>query len=261
MVKRTSCSCNIADALFLVLLAGVSSDAQWLKLPATGPRTPDGKLNLTGPVPMTLDQRPDLSGIWLMPGARHLRSLAADLKPGELPILPWAEELTKRREDGSQSAEESDANCLPSGLPKINSTPNPMKIIQQPNLVVILYEALSQHRQIFLDGRELAPDVNPTWLGYSVGHWERDTLVVETRGLNGKTWLDEMGHPTSDALHVVERFRRFDYGHLAIQMTVDDPKVFSKPWSVTENYDLMPSTEIIEFVCNENEKDIKHIGK
>src|SRR5215472_7436907 len=181
---------------------GSLAPAQWTRLP-------DSKANLTAPAPRRADGKPDLTGIWLAPGAKYLTNLAADYKPGELPMQPWAEALTNERKTGAHAAEESQANCLPPGLPRINNTPNPFKIYQEPNAVVILYEAFNVYRQIFLDGRQPVGDANPTWLGYSTGKWDGDTLVVDTTGFNGKTWLDQMGHPTTEAL-VTERFRRRD---------------------------------------------------
>ena len=205
--------------------------------------------------------KPDLTGIWGTENSKYLANLAADLKPGELPIQPWAEALTRERMTGIHASEESNANCLPQGVPRIDATPDPFKIVQEPDLVVILYEAFGQFRQVYLDGRALPRDPNPTWLGYSVGHWDGDTLVVETTGFNGKTWLDQAGHPTTDALRVTERFRRRDFGHLDIQVTIDDPKAYTRTWTVTEPMLLLPGADLIEFVCNENEKDLKHLGK
>jgi hypothetical protein len=233
--------------------------AQWLKLPQAFPQTKDGKPDLTAPAPRKPDGKADLAGIWQPVGVKYLVNLAADFKPGDLPILPWAETLTNERKTDRHGAEESDANCLPPGIPKLNATPNPFKIIQDPGLVVILYEALGQYRQVFMDGRELRKDVNPAWLGYSTGKWDGDTLVVDTIGFNGRTWLDKVGHPTTDALHVTERFRRPDFGHMELKVTIDDPTVFTKPWEVTENLELLTGTELLEFVCNENEKDVRHM--
>jgi len=247
--------------LILLLAMCPLAPAQWVKLPSQGvPRTKDGKVDLTAPAPRRPDRKPDLSGIWLIESPKLLINLAANLKPGELPIQPWAEALTKERSTGIHAAEEPQAHCLPPGLPRINATPNPFKINQQePGVVVILYEAFNLYRQIFTDGRELGKDPNPSWLGYSVGKWDGDTLVVDTTGFNGKTWLDQAGHPTTDALHVTERFRRRDFGHLEIQTTIDDPKAYTKPWSATEVMELQPDTELMEFACNENEKDVKHL--
>jgi hypothetical protein len=240
----------------------VSAPAQWLNLPTKGiPRTKDGKPDLAAPAPKASNGKPDLSGIWETPSPKYLANIAADIKPGELPIQPWAEALTKERMTGSQAGEESNANCLPQGVPRINATPNPFKILQYPDLVVILYEAFNQWRQIFVDGRELPQNPNPSWLGYSAGKWEGDTLVVDTIGFNGKTWLDQAGHPTTEALHVTERFRRRDMGHLEIRITIDDPKAYTKPWTVTEVMQLVADTELLEFVCNENEKDLVHLRK
>ena len=252
-----------SNLLNLILLLAMCPlvPAQWQKLPSQGvPRTKDGKVDLTAPAPREPDRKPDFSGVWQIETPKYLINLAADFKPGELPIQPWAAALTKERGTGVHAAEEPQASCLPAGLPRINATPNPFRIYQQePSVVVILYEAFSLYRQIFLDGRELIKDPNPSWLGYSVGKWDGDTLVVDTTGFNGKTWLDQAGHPTSDALHVTERFRRRDFGHLEIQTTIDDPKVYTKPWSATEVMILIPDTELMEFACNENEKDVKHL--
>ena len=138
----------------------------------------------------------------------------------------------------------------------------PLKIIQEPDLVVILYEDSGEFRQVFLDGRILLKDPNPTWLGSSVGRWDGDTLVVDSKGFNDKIWLDLAGHPTTDALHITERFRRRTFGQLDLQLTLNDPKAYTKPWTVTETLHLVPDNELLEYVCNENEKDLKHlVGK
>ena len=246
----------------LLLFVCAASPAQWLQIPSRNtPRAKDGKPDVTAAAPRKADGKPDLTGIWGTESPKYLANIAADFKPGELPIQPWAETLTRERMTGIHAAEESNANCLPQGVPRIDATPNPFKIVQEPDLVVILYEAFGQFRQVYLDGRALPKDANPTWLGYSVGHWDLDTLVVETTGFNGKTWLDQAGHPTTDALRVTERFHRRDFGHLDIQVTIDDPKTYTKAWTVTEPMQLLPDTDLIEFVCNENEKDLKHLGK
>jgi hypothetical protein len=246
----------------LLLLVCVASPAQWLHIPAKNtPRAKDGRPDLAAAASRKPDGKPDLAGIWGTESPKYLANLATDFKPGEFPIQPWAEALTKERMTGIHASEESNANCLPQGVPRIDATPNPFKIVQEPDLVVILYEAFGQFRQIYLDGRALPKDANPTWLGYSAGHWEGETLVVETTGFNGKTWLDQAGHPTTDALHVTERYHRRDFGHLDIQVTIDDPKAYTRAWTVTEPMELLPDTDLIEFVCNENEKDLKHLGK
>jgi hypothetical protein len=250
----------LASSILAVALLPLPSAAQWQNLPSKGiPRTKDGKPNLTAPAPHKPDHKPDLSGIWQAPGPKYLRDLAADLKPGEVPMQPWAETLTNERKSLIHAVEESDANCLPQGVPKINATPVPFKIIQDPGVVVVLYEAFDQFRQFFMDGRKPPRDPNPTWLGYSTAKWEGDVLVVDTTGFNGKTWLDQLGHPATDALHVTERFRRSDYGHLEIKVTIDDPKAYTRPWMVTEVMELIPDTELLEFVCNENNRDIPHL--
>ena len=240
----------------------VPAPAQWLHIPQKGiPRAKDGQPNLTAAAPRRADGKPDLAGIWETESPKYLADIAADFKPGAFPIQPWAEALTNERRTGIHAGEESNANCLPQGVPRINATPNPFKIFQDSRQLVILYEAFGQYRQVFLDGRILPENPQPAWLGYSVGKWDGDALVVESTGFNGKTWLDQVGHPTTEALHVTERFRRRDLGHLDIQITIDDPKAYTKPWTIVEPFHLLPDTELLEFVCNENERDLKHLPR
>ncbi|HYR83790.1 MAG TPA: hypothetical protein VE422_06910 [Terriglobia bacterium] len=233
--------------------------AQWTKVPAAAiPRTPDGKPNLSAPAPRLPDGKPDLSGIW-EPKGGYVANLALDLKPEEVPFRPWAGALYNERKDGSHSREDPPAHCLPQSVPRINAAPAPWKIIQTPGFVAILYEAFGIWRQIFTDGRELLPDFTPTWMGYSTARWDGDTLVVDTGGFNGKAWLDQLGKPSTDALHVIERFRRKDFGHIDIQITIDDPKAYTRPWTVTEEVHLLTDTELMEFVCLENNVDLEHL--
>jgi hypothetical protein len=252
----------MSKSVLLLFVLGSALAAQWLQVPNKAiPRTNDGKPDLSAPAQRKADGKPDLSGIWGTASAKYLVNIAADFKPGEFPLQPWADALTKERMTGIHAGEESNANCEPPGVPRIDNTPNPFKIVQEPDMVVILYEAFGQFRQIFLDGRKPPVDANPTWLGYSVGRWEGDTLTAETAGFNGKTWLDQAGHPITDAARVTERFHRRDFGHMDLQITIDDPKAYTKPWTVTEAMVLLPDTDLIEYVCNENEKDLRHLGK
>ncbi len=220
------------------------------------PRDAQGKPNLTAPAPKMPDGKPDLSGVWDADRS-YLVNIAKDLK--QVPMRPEALAIFNQRKDGGRAKEEPDANCLPQGVPKIDAAPVPWKLIQNPGEVTILYEAFNLFREIFTDGRPLPEDPNPVWLGYSVGHWEGDALVVDSRGFNGKAWIDQMGHPASEALHVTERFRRPDFGHLELQITIDDPKMYTAPWTVTEHPQLLADTELLEFNCNENERDVRHI--
>jgi len=232
--------------------------AQWLNYKTPGiPRTPDGKPNLSAPAPKMPDGTPDLSGVW-----EHLnsRTTAYYLDGIDIPWQPSAKALFQERTANNQ-LDNPESRCLPRGVPKADAF-DIHKIVQMPGLVVILYEYQTTFRQIFLDGRELAKDPNPTWMGYSVGHWEGDTLVVESKGFNGKAWLSGQGNPITDALHVTERMRRRDFGHMDIQITIDDPKAYTKPWTAQLHPELIPDTELIEFVCNENERDVRHlVGK
>jgi hypothetical protein len=233
--------------------------AQWVKVPAGKiPRTPDGKPNLSAPAPRLADGHPDLSGIWEHTGNSHVQNIAADLKPGEISYQAWAKALIDARADGSQARDDPPANCMPQGVPRINAAPSPWKIIQSPGLVAILYETFNFWRQVFLDGRELGEDFTPAWFGYSTGKWEGDTLIVDTRGFNGKAWIDQAGRPTTEALHVTERFQRKDVGHMEVQITVDDPKAYTKPWTVTEKFNLVTNGDLLEFIC-ENNRDLQHM--
>jgi hypothetical protein len=237
--------------------------AQWLNYQVPGvPRTADGKVNLSAPTPKAIDGKPDLSGVWES-SPEYFYDLAHDLKPDEVVMQPWAKAAQAERE-GKEHQDDPLSLCMPPGVPRINMStpdaPHPFKIVQTPALVVLLYEtsANSTFRQVFLDGRPLPKGPQPSWLGYSVGYWDNDTLVVETTGFNGQSWTDTAkGHPQTDAAHVSERFRRRDVGHLEIEITIDDPKAYTKPWTATVPVKLLPDTDLIETYC-ENEKDQPH---
>lgn len=248
--------------LLLAALTLLPASAQWLNYPTAGiPRTADGKPNLLAPAPRTPDGRPDLSGVWQAEGQEFFFDLTSGLKPEQVPMQPWARTLQERRV-ARVHGDDPLARCLPHGVPRINTNGLfPFKIIQTPAVVVILYEQLNLFRQVFMDGRKLMQNPNPTWLGYSTGRWDGDTLVVETSGFNDQTWLDtEKGHPATEALHVIERFRRKNFGTLELQATIDDPKAYAKPWTTAvQKMNLQLDTDILEFICNENEKDLSHL--
>ena len=235
----------------VVLLMGLvaSADAQWLKDKTPGiPRDKDGKPQLDAPAPTLADGTPDLSGLWRTDPGAYLDNIASDLKPGE--TLPWVEALFKRRSE-EFATNHPTYRCMPEIGPLY--TFNIFKMLQTPGTMAQLSES-GPYRQILTDGRELPKDPNPTWMGYSVGRWEGDTFVVSSAGFNDETWLDYNGHPHTDALRVTERFRRKNFGEMEVQVTFDDPKAYTRPWTVTLTSRLMPDTEIIEYVCGENEK-------
>src|SRR5262252_1531891 len=278
----------------------VSLSAQWPKYQETGiPRNAAGEVLMDSPAPRTPDGKPNLAGDWLRAdrdprptelagisaeqgrGARGVvveppvQPFAADSNspplatfwdiggnlPGGVTLTPWAAELKKQRM-AIDSRDNPDANCLPMGITQFHMQPQPRKIVQTPNLIVILYEANYGTRYIYTDGRKLPPqgEPQPFWYGYSVGHWEGDTLVVETNNLRGAEdgpsdgWLDVRGSPYSDQARIVERFRRPMFGKLEIDVTVDDPKSYTKPFTVRINQRFLPDEEPIEFVCNENQQ-------
>jgi hypothetical protein len=251
---------SITLVAMVVLLLAAHPAAQWKNVPLDGvPLGPDGRPNMSAPAPKAPSGKPDLSGIYT-PDMRYFRNLAADVGLDNVPMTSEARKIHAARVTGELGYEEPDAHCLPQGVPKINSAPVPFKIVQTEKLVVLVYEAFNLWRQVFLDSREFGDDMNPTWLGYSKGRWEGDELVVETRGLNGKQWLDHGGLPTSDKLTVVERFRRPAFGRLEIELTISDPTYYTKPWKATTQARLLVGTELFEFICNENEKSTKHMG-
>jgi hypothetical protein len=243
----------------LVILTAVPLAAQWLNYPTPGiPRRADGKPNLSAPAPRTAYGKPDLSGLWRMRPGFYSGNIAADLKPDE--VQPWAETLSRQRAENLGKDDPNKYQCLPRGPYRPNPTVL-VKIIQTPALIVMLSEDLT-YRQIFLDGRALPEDPNPSYMGYSVGHWDGDALVVESVGFNDRTWLDAGGHPHTEALHLRERFVRRNFGSVDIQETFDDPRAFNRPWTVSFGADFAPDTELIEYVCNENERDSQHhVGK
>ena len=262
----------------------VSAEAQWVNQPAAGvPRTKDGKPNLSAPAPKTADGKPDLSGIWqveppppgeierlfgnvpeialAVPGddlrtfPRYFVDILVDFKPEDVAVRPEAAGKEFKKNDGPRSA------CAPPTLPVAYFIPLPVRIVQTPTLLVMLYEADHAFRQIHMDGRKLPVDPQPSWLGYSVGRWEGQSLVVDTVGFNDRTSLDIVGHPRSESFHLTERFTRRDYGHMEVQLTIDDPKTYTKPFTIRVNEMLAPDSDVLEYFCSENEKDQVHLDK
>lgn len=257
---------------FVTALAVPTLSAQWPKQPTPGvPRTASGEPDMNGPVPRTADGKPDLSGVWRGggggggrqgaaapppsgPPVAGFRDVAQNIKGG-LPLTPYGAELLKTRIAGN-SKDNPEAHCLPMGIVQLHTQGAPRKFFQMPRSLVILYEASWERREIFTDGRKLPPvdDVHPWYYGYSVGRWDGDTLVVETAGFRDGGWLDIIGSPLTDAGKVTERFRRVSYGRMEIDVTVDDPKAYTAPWTVRVNQRIMPEQELLEFVCNENNR-------
>ena len=260
-------------ARWMVLLVPLALYAQWPPYPKPHP-------GLTAPAPRTADGKPDFTGIWRntqparlgdfgdriperdpnapITGLELFRDAGTGMKDG-LPLQPWASELKQKRM-ADFSKDNPDAHCLPMGNMQFETHPQPRKMIQTRDLLVILYEGNAGIRQIFMDGRPLPPsDAEPWWYGYSVGKWEGDTLVVETAGFRDDGWLDINGSPLTSAGKMIERFRRPNFGNLEIEVTIDDPKAYTKPWTVTVKQLITLDEEMIEFICAENEKDVRHM--
>jgi len=245
---------------------------QWIDYPTAGvPRTPDGKPDLAAACPRTADGKPDLSGLWIMPTKREPNAnfpgcaavsdefinIAAHLKGG-LPYQPWAAALVKTRQS-EQRVNDPMSRCIPIGPIRLHTWNGPRKVAQIPGLLIIMNELDTSFRQIFTDGRPLLKDPNPSWNGYSSAKWEGDTLVVQTTGFRDGLWLDSLGNPLTDAGKLAERFRRVNFGHMQIELTVDDPKAYTKPWTVTLNHTIKLDTDLLDFICSENEKDTRHL--
>jgi hypothetical protein len=257
--------------MFLVIAiigAPAAGFGQWIHYPTAGvPRKADGSPDLTAPTPRLPDKKPDFSGLWRparrIPGGSELggsslvRNIGGDL-PGGLPYQPWAAELVKVR-TAEESVDDPHVRCLPDNPPRPWGLPHLTKALHTPKLLVLLYEVNAMYRQIFIDGRPLPVDPNPAWNGYSTAAWDGDTLVVQTAGFRDDLWLDMGGSPMSDAARMTERIRRPNYGTLELEITVDDPKVYTRPWTVKMTQNMMLDTELIDEFCLENEKDFQRM--
>ena len=241
----------------LIAVAPLTVAAQWqgYKTPRV-PRTADGKVDLSAPAPKTADGQPDLNGIWL--ASRAVFDMRQAVKA--IPLSPEGKAIFDQRQ-ATQSKDDPSARCLPTGLPVRALLRTPFKIVQSPGTTAILYESGTRFRQVLTDGRPLPQEIDwPAWQGFSIGRWEKDTFVITTGGFNGKAWLDQAGHPGSDAMTITERFRRRDFGHMDMEMIIDDRKMYTRPWSITAEFILQTDTELLEFICEENERDSAVIG-
>ena len=245
--------------------------AQWINHPTAGiPRTADGKPNLSAPAPRTPQGKPDFSGMWVAADPlpcdginRVCGDLAISVQFGNLgvglkdgvPYQPWA--LAKTKNKGL--TDDPYTNCLARGGPRMHLLPTMKKLVQTPSLIVILDEYNASFRQIFTDGRPLPVDPQPTWNGYSTGRWEGDTLVVDSIGYRDDQWLDARGSPLTEVGKVTERFRRPNLGNLEIEVTINDPKAYTRPWTATIRQTAVLDTELLDLICLENEKDVQHL--
>jgi hypothetical protein len=234
------------------LLLAQTAAAQWLDYKTPGvPRTPDGKPNLTAPAPKTPDGKPDLTGLWRLESKANPGGALDAAGP-----QAWVADAAKKYMH-ELGRDDTGVLCLPSG-PRNATDVGFAKFVQTPTLLTVLYESLA-YRQVFMDGRPLSPDPNPTWMGYSVARWEGDTLVVTSNGFNDRTFLDGEGHRHSEALRMTERITRRDVGHLDIEVTFEDAKAYAKPVRIPVEATLQPDTDLIEYVCNENERSRPHL--
>ena len=261
----------------LALASGLAcaqvASAQWLDYPTAGvPRSAAGSPNLKAPAPRAADGKPDLTGTWEPEKNKPCPPEGCDdiqtpyefanigwSVQGGLPFQPWALELKKERQ-ARYSIDDPATQCLPVGIMKTHTAPLLKKLVQVPGLLLILSERNAMYRQIFTDGRPLPVDPQPSWNGYSTGKWEGDTLVVQSNGFREDGWLDRGGTPATDALKMTERFRRVNFGRMEIDVTVDDPKAYTKPWTVHLVQTLALDTDLLDYICLENEKDRAHMS-
>jgi hypothetical protein len=269
----------LGSIVALVMAAPAVGVSQWFKYPTEGlPRNADGGLNRNAPTPRLPDGHPDLSGLWHaanpnrcgggdnqfiqcgaeIGGSALGGNLGRDLPGGSLPYRPEVAKLVAARH-ADDSRDDPHVRCLPDNPPRSWTLPHLTKALHSPKLLALLYEVNAMYRQIFIDGRPFPQDPNPTWNGYSVGHWEGDTLVVVTRGFRDGLWIDTWGSPMSDAATMTERMRRPNFGTLEIELTIDDPKNYTKPFTVKLTQDLEPDTELVDEFCLENEKSYERM--
>jgi len=273
---------GVARYATVIALTGLLTPAcaQWQHPDSRAPRTRDGKPVPTAPAPR-LSGKPDLSGVWeaTRPTLNALRSYKGDPDPlriqiddldvGDIkrnvffgmkredePLKPEAIAVLSRR----RNQQPPQVRCLPQGVPGVMMV-YAFKIIQTPRELIMIGESPDPPRQIYLDGRSLPKDPDPTWMGYSVGKWEGDTLVVQTTSFKEESWLDNVGHPRSEHMLITERYHRRDFGHIDLEIRYDDPKYYTRPFTNKTTLNLIPDSDIIEFVCTENEKDMEHLGK
>ena len=257
------------------LFASTHVAAQWLKYPTAGvPRKADGTVDMSARAPRLADGKPDFSGIWTngdpspsrpgentfvtaFGGSRQMMNIGVDL-PGGLPYQPWLVPIVKQRTE-NHAIDDPHVTCFPDNFIRAYGLPHLLKFVHTPNLLVMLNENNAGYRQIFTDARPLPEDPNPSWQGYSSGKWSGDTLVIDTIGIRDDSWIDWNGSILTEAAKVREQIRRPDFGHLEIQVTVDDPKAYTKPWTVTLKQRIVVDTEIVEAICLENEKSLKHM--
>ena len=277
---------KVLIAVSVALLMPRGAEAQWLNYPDPRiPRTADGQPALTALAPRAFDGKPDLSGVWhvqsesleekrrlfgpdfgtiFVPGmeptttSKYGQDVLVDYRPGEIAMTPEADAIYMRRRRGQEISPTE--QCLPAGVPRATLLSEVHKIVQAPGLIIVMHELDGgMSRQIYTDGRPLPNAPSPSWLGYSVGRWDGDTLVVDTIGFNDRAWLDSRGHPRSEAMHITEKYRRRDVGHMDVEITMDDPKSYNRPIAFKVTHLLQADSDILEYVCNENEKDRVHM--
>jgi hypothetical protein len=246
---------RVVLVVIVAVLTAAAPRAQWLRIPTPGiPRTPDGKPNLSAPTPRTADGRMSLAGLWKPAPARVIGDITTGMTSGEtIPYQPWAEAVYKERV-ANLAKDDPTANCIVGGVPRSDFVPYPFKIFETAGVTLVLYEAIHSYRQVFTDGRALPKDPSPAWFGYSIGRWEKDVFVVESAGFNDNVWLDNAGHPATERLRVTERFVRRDFGHMDVEVTIDDPKAYTRPWKVTQPLVYQADDELIEYICDETNR-------
>ena len=264
-----------AATVLAALLVAAPAAAQWVGYPTPHvPRKPDGKVDMTAPAPRLANGKPDFTGIWIsdrtepgqetisdtssLPSGRHMQDMGVDMEGG-LPYQPWQLPIVKERTD-NLAIDDPHIRCLPDFFLRAYGLPHMLKFVHTPGLLVMLNEMNAGYRQVFTDARALPDQPSPAWQGYSSARWNGDTLVVDTIGMRDDTWIDWNGSVVTEAAKIREEIRRIDFGHIEIKATVDDPKAFTKPWTVTLRQRVVVDAELIDEVCLENEQFVKRMG-
>ncbi|MEO8097163.1 MAG: hypothetical protein ABI811_05635 [Acidobacteriota bacterium] len=278
-MRRRRARISVALVVLGTSWIAIPVGAQWVQYPTAGvPRKADGKVDMSAPAPRMADGKPDFSGVWMTgetdtrrtetptdsPGdprniraSRQMANIGVDL-PGGLPYQPWLVPIVKER-TANRAIDDPHIRCFQDNFLRAYGMPHLLKFVHTPNLLVVLNELNAGYRQVFTDARPLPEDPTPSWQGYSSGKWSGDTLVIDTIGMRDDSWIDWNGSVLTEAAKVREQIRRPDFGHLEIQVTVDDPRAYTKPWTVTLKQRIVVDTDLIDEICLENEQSLKHL--
>jgi hypothetical protein len=260
----------------IIMLSSTPLAAQWIGYPTAGvPRRADGSVDMQAPAPRLANGKPDLSGIWIsdvtpegeetpsnvftLPSGRYMQNMGIDMPDGQLPYQDWQLPIVAER-TANLAIDDPHIRCLPDNFLRAYGLPHMLKFVQKPDLLIVLNEMNAGYRQIFTDARALPDDPSPAWQGYSAGTWDGDTLVIDTIGVRDDSWIDWNGSVITEDARIREEFTRPDFGHMQIKVTIDDPRAYTQPWSVTLTQRIVVDGELIDEICLENEQFVERMN-